>query len=104
MVNLDEFGIPSPEFVVGRPVLVGITVDVLLAILQNLGEDLAGDFRKGDDALTAILDLGLIVCDCTATASSTSKVSPSQLFNVIFFDVDAIAQNRGGTSLIEERI
>jgi len=35
----------------------------------------------------------LMVCDSTATASSTTNVSPSEDFSVIFFDSDILGKN-----------
>ncbi|KAG5526820.1 hypothetical protein RHGRI_032927 [Rhododendron griersonianum] len=42
----------------------------------------------------------LMVCDSTATASSTSKVSPSELLSTMVFEVDMVCY---GTLTLRER-
>lgn len=55
LINLDEISIPSLKLILGG-FLIGIrSLDVLLAILDHLSQDLAGDVGKRDAAVGAVV-------------------------------------------------
>jgi hypothetical protein len=54
-------------------------------ILDDLGQDLAGNVWKRNFVINAVIFKHVIyVCDSKATTSSISKVSPFELLRVIF--------------------
>lgn len=58
LVDPDKVGVPGLEvLIVGRAVVGLSSVDVLLAVLDDLGQDLAGDVGKWDPIVrTIVLD------------------------------------------------
>jgi hypothetical protein len=55
--NLDELGVPGLEVVFGGAVLGVLRLDVLLGVLDDLGQDLARQVREGDSVFgTIVLD------------------------------------------------
>jgi len=55
LINLDKFSIPGLEFILGRLFIGAIGLNVLLAVLDDLGENLACDVGKRDPTVGAIV-------------------------------------------------
>ena len=57
LINISEVPVPGIEILFREGGIGGGSIDMLAAVLDNLGEDLAGDIWKRDDVIgTIVLD------------------------------------------------